>query len=114
MWQDSYSNNHGLIRNSCWEKALRYCHELDMKGYHDWRLPNINELKSIVDRNLHSPALSPVFQRVSLGNFWSSTTLASSPDNAWTLYMNYGNTSYGDKTYGYFVRCVRGGDSYKK
>ncbi|MBD3817235.1 MAG: DUF1566 domain-containing protein, partial [Halothiobacillus sp.] len=33
-----------------WQGAIDYCEALTLGGYDDWRLPNINELYTIVDR----------------------------------------------------------------
>ncbi|MBU4055376.1 MAG: DUF1566 domain-containing protein, partial [Proteobacteria bacterium] len=32
-----------------WQNALTHCETMDLAGYDDWRLPNRNELQSIVD-----------------------------------------------------------------
>ena len=39
-----------------------------------WRLPNIKELSSIVDRNLHNPAFDPTaFPATPESDFWSAS-----------------------------------------
>ena len=60
-----------------------------------WRLPTIVELRSLVDRSRHSPALPlghPFLGVPLYANFWSSTscthTLATS--NAWILFVTNG------------------------
>lgn len=47
-----------------WEEALAWAQELNNQnylGYNDWRIPNINELKSIVDYSTKMPAIETDF-----------------------------------------------------
>jgi len=46
MWQDDRDTN-SIKRN--FKGAQKYCDELEMGGYNDWRLPNAGELYSLVD-----------------------------------------------------------------
>ena len=39
-------------RDVSWKKATRYCHDLRLAGYSDWRLATLDELQSVYDRNL--------------------------------------------------------------
>lgn len=63
-----------------------------------WRLPNINELESLVDCAMHTPALprEHPFEDVQAG-YWSSTTSAFEPDWAWALYLDKGAVGVGQK-----------------
>ena len=108
-WQDDYSDNGGDIKSATWQDALIYCEELTLGGISDWRLPNIRELKSIVDDSISVPAISSVFQNFTSNYYWSSTTYASDSSVAWGVYFDYGDNGWYDKTYGHRVRCVRGG-----
>jgi hypothetical protein len=76
-----------------------------------WRLPNINELESLVDGVAHSPALSPghPFEEVQVA-YWSSTTSLFEPDWAWALYLDKGAVGVGQKHGRHFhVWAVCGG-----
>jgi len=68
-----------------------------------WRLPNINELETLVDCSMHSPALPEdhPFTRVREG-YWSSTTSMFEPDWAWALYLTKGAVGVGQKRGAYF------------
>jgi len=35
-----------------WHKAMKYCHDLRLAGYSDWRLATIGELQGIYDKTL--------------------------------------------------------------
>lgn len=41
-----------------WKKAVRYCRDLRLAGYSDWRLANMFELQGIYDSRVNSPGLT--------------------------------------------------------
>ncbi len=96
-----------------WNEALKRVEELGQEkycGFSDWRLPNINELESLVDCSQHTPALSVPnpFQRVR-EFYWSSTTSFYEPSWAWALYMFKGAVGVGLKRLkNFYVWAVRG------
>ena len=108
-WQDDYSDNRGIIKSATWQDALVYCKELTLGGQNDWRLPNIKELKSIVDDTKSNPAISSIFQNITSGYYWSSTTGVFDSSYAWYVYFNYGGDFWYEKYDMRYVRCVRGG-----
>ncbi|HPS30703.1 MAG TPA: DUF1566 domain-containing protein [bacterium] len=55
-----------------WKDALNHCEALDYAGYTDWRLPNINELDSLVNRKKSLPASD--FPGMTTHVFFSSST----------------------------------------
>lgn len=77
-----------------------------------WRLPNRNELQSLIDYTRNSPPALPVdhpFTGVQSNIYWSSTTLASATSNAWFVHLFDGYVSaYGGTSTG-CVWPVRGG-----
>ena len=103
-----------------WTNALADCAALK-SGAHglsdgsvegDWRLPNWNELRSLIDASRYDPALPSghPFTGVRLDSYWSSTTIAGSKDHAWDVTLYGGDVNGGDKATAYFVWPVRGGD----
>jgi hypothetical protein len=75
-----------------------------------WRLPNIDELTSIVEKRCQTPAVNlQVFHNTSPDWFWSGSLYATVSANAWVVYFDSGYASYGAR-YGLdSVRLVRGG-----
>ena len=62
----------GSVADS-WEKALAYCENSSYSGFSDWRLPNINELASLVNHAKINPATDLPLNLTK--NFsWTSTT----------------------------------------
>jgi len=41
--------------------------------------------------------------------YWSGSTNANNPDNAWNVNFNNGNVNWNNKTNTFHVRCVRAG-----
>ncbi len=82
-----------------WSEALQVVDRLALDDPGPgWRLPNINELESLVDAGRASPALpaSVPFGQVREG-YWSSTTSLFEPDWAWALYLDKGAVGVGQK-----------------
>jgi hypothetical protein len=89
-----------------WKQALKYCENLEYANEKDWRLPNINELASLVDYSISGPASE--FPGLILAYFWSSTSYAGYPSQAWTTDMTSGTVKiYNGKTYSARVICVK-------
>jgi hypothetical protein len=107
MWQD---NSEAKTTNKTWSEAITYCEGLSLGGFSDWHLPNYNELHYLADRSRYNPALSPKFVNVVSFSYWSATTVASNTSFAWGVDFHYGLDGWGDKTYSYYVRCVRPSD----
>lgn len=90
--------------------AISYCEQLALGGYEDWRLPNIKELISIEDMTAFNPTIDTAFfpNTNSTGFYWTSTTYALVPSDAWVVAFGNGQTYYDLKTHTDYVRCVRG------
>ena len=75
----------------------------------DWRLPNIEELDSIVDEMSYNPSLDAAFFGDALmAGYWSSTSDATFPRKALFLRFDNGEHDSSDKSASLGVLCVRG------
>jgi len=108
-WQDDYSDNGGDIKSATWTDAIDYCEALSLNGKDDWRLPNRNELLSIVDYGTYNPAISSVFEKSTSYYYWSSTTSAEETNYKYFVDFYDGETYDLDKSVNANVRCVRAG-----
>ncbi len=104
IWQQEDDN----VRRT-WEEAIIYCEGMKNANYEDWRLPNIKELRTIIDMTTSGPAIDPIaFPGTNVSFYWSATTLASNSEYAWSVEFTSGWVFYGLKFPDTnFVRCVR-------
>jgi len=56
IWEDS--NSTIFYTNYTWEDAVSYCEDSHHAGYEDWRLPTLDELKTIVKPTTDSNAIA--------------------------------------------------------
>ena len=103
-WQDD-----AITDEMEWQEAIEYCEGLELEEHTDWRLPNINELKTIIDRSRYNPAIVSAFEQTSSNYYWSSTTYENYHEHAWNVYFFYGSVGYYSKDGDRYVRCVRAG-----
>lgn len=91
-----------------WQGALECAEGRTFAGSSAWRLPNKNELASLVERCRSEPAINPVFfPNTPSGLFWSSSPYAGDPNVAWFVDFFYGYAYYDQKESRMNVRLVR-------
>ncbi|MBI5557052.1 MAG: DUF1566 domain-containing protein [Deltaproteobacteria bacterium] len=111
-WNPATQGCDGTATPVDWQDALEQSENLNMAGYSDWRLPNRNELQSLVDYSRYSPSIDTTsFPGTKPSYYWSSTTSANYTNYAWYVHFNYGHVGYDYKSFSYYARAVRAGQS---
>ena len=125
VWMDDGA----CLGQELWPDALSVCNTLasgscdlsDGSSPGDWRLPNRKELLSLAHLGHFNPGLPDTagpghwtagdpFAHLILTWYWSSTTFAENPDNAWMVDIYWAILShYDNKIADHYVWCVRGG-----
>ena len=109
-WHEALSDCNGLASGSC---GLT-----DGSSAGDWRLPNSNELASLVHKGYYNPAIpntagtgqwSPgePFNQVQDFYYWSSTSTAYNTGKAWGMNMSHGFVDFYEKYLPFLVWPVR-------
>lgn len=108
----------GTITSASWKDALQLVdivnHNGGFAGYSDWRLPNIKELETLVERQCYLLAINnSIFPNVgtSPAKYWTSTApitgqIAVSP---MIIDFDHGDMVRGASSSTYYIRLVRGG-----
>ncbi|KAB2930712.1 MAG: DUF1566 domain-containing protein [Leptonema illini] len=95
-------------RTYTWSNALHYCKNLSLAGK-TWRLPSVNELKSIRDSGRCPPcADSTIFPNTVNSAYWSASSYALNNAQAWYVDFAAGGLLQSNKTSLFRVRCVTG------
>jgi len=106
----------GAATTPTWTGALLWVKNLNAGAgfatFHDWRVPNIKELHSIIENQCYIPTINAViFPNTVATNYWSASPVAATGNgsSAWSVsFWNGRDYSYG-KGNSYHVRLVRGG-----
>lgn len=113
-----WTKNGNLSNYMDWQQALDYVATLNQTGglcgHNDWRLPNINEIESLVNSDKADTATwlnGQGFSDVQIYNYWSSTTSANSTGYAWIIDMMNGKVGTDVKLNINKVWPVRSGQS---
>ena len=98
-----------------WDQAVALTGAVSFSGQGDWRLPNIRELQTIVDRSHAYPAIDiAAFPDSPIAYFWSSSSYADGSDHVWSVSFGGGHSGTAGgylKSDLFAVRMVRGGQS---
>jgi hypothetical protein len=127
MWEKL--SDDGTVHDKDWEylwtealaTKIAQLNQARFAGYDDWRLPNVNELLTLVNYGVGVPAISSAFDTGCTAGcnvftcsctrryYWSSTSSAAEPHRAWVV--NFFGSTYVATKGGAFhnVRAVRGG-----
>jgi len=124
LWADRFLKNGEVVYDSktelgwqsmpssqrfAWSQAVEHCQESSYGGYSDWRLPNLYELKSLVDYTKYNPAIATSLINVKTDNwYWSSSKYVSDPSYAWYVNFNSGFDNWLKQSDTDYVLCVRG------
>ena len=91
-----------------WVQALKAAESHQYGGYKDWRLPNKNELESIVELSCSTPAINEKqFPQTPAAFFWTSSPYTGVADGAWSVDFAYGSVVASEKTGKNYVRLLR-------
>jgi hypothetical protein len=105
-WQNNFDRN---IPELSWNEAVNYCEKLSLQG-DNWRIPNKEELVSIIKKDTTEPALDTVFLNKEVTNFtyWTSTVAEDKDTLKWGVSFQKGWIGRYSQNYSLKVRCVRG------
>jgi hypothetical protein len=106
---------HSLAGNETtqtWTNGLTFCNDLEYGGADDWRMPNIVEMRSLIDHSQYGLALPQGHPFIGIfdNQYWSSTTYANSTGQAWLQRYLAGTMGYDHKTISFHIWPVRGGE----
>jgi hypothetical protein len=103
--------NQPFIKEYTWQEAKKYCQGLTLNGYRNWRLPNKEELKSIMTKNKiqgHQKRkyyIRPEFVQNLRGSAWFRTSTENS-SSTWGVYFYGGYDGWLDKEGNDYALCV--------
>ncbi len=92
------------------DDAISYCDNLELAGKKDWRLPEVEELSTLVDeKNIGLVINESIFVGTLPTSYWTASLHPNKDDMYWYISFANGHQGYAfgfQKDYG--VRCVRG------
>jgi hypothetical protein len=102
----------GTLTGRWWEEAHWTANPLIYAGFSDWRVPNRDELLSLVEAGCFGPAINGVvFPGTRAGLHWTSTP-TSVQWYSWVVDFRDGSLNAGNKRTPQSVRLVRGGSGF--
>ncbi len=95
-----------------WDEAFEFVKTLNQSefgGFTDWKMPNRRELFSLLSHTTINPSLPAQhpFEGVFPGYYWTSTSCARLPDQAWYIHLGGARVFKGMKYNAYMVWPVR-------
>jgi flagellar biosynthesis GTPase FlhF len=103
MWEKERGNSF------TWQNAMKYCENLELSGYSNWRLPSLDETNSLLTNTMQSQGW---YVKNEISQFLPSCTWISIKYNknsslSWIVGFEDGFDDWSYQTNGDFVVCVR-------
>jgi len=100
-WQGDFA------KDKKWKEAIDYCKSLSYAGFSDWRLPNKDELSSLLNKKRKKPASD--FPAMPSSSFWTRKSASDVwANSSWIINFVWGTVGPHYILRGRsFVRCVR-------
>ncbi|MGH8557635.1 MAG: DUF1566 domain-containing protein, partial [Methylococcales bacterium] len=112
-WNQGTLNCDNAATTHTWVQALTEANNSTLAGFTDWRLPNLKEFSSIVERKCVNPTINEsAFPATPSSFFWSASAFANGSVGAWVVVFNFGFDSFDFKFNTNQVRLVRGGQLF--
>ena len=109
QWDGSICKGEAAIFT--WAEALKLANLEVFAGYDDWRLPNKNQLESIVEGRCVAPSVNlKVFPSTQSAFYWTSSPYAGLGTGAWSVDFGYGVVTATEKSGKLNIRLVREAD----
>ena len=112
-WQDDIEASNTKLNL---KDSIKYCNDLKLNDYTNWRLSTYEELLSIGNYEVYKPTINKSFKNSASGHFWSIIYKRVAYGSAWTpqndfyvkrIYFSDGYSYDNDRTGKAYVRCVR-------
>ncbi len=101
-----------------WSSAMKQAKDVNalnngsgFAGHTDWRLPNRNELASLIAHRCANPSIRDnLFPNTYQAGYWSSSPYSNHSEKAWVINFSIGTLQTAKKMFlSNYVRLVRGG-----
>ena len=106
MWQDTEENVKLLFSQ---DGAEKYCKNLRLEGYEDWRVPTVEEYRQILDMSRKEELkVSRKFTYVQADDYWAiDRTWRNFGQYGYYVFFKSGAFYYQNRTYPKYIKCVR-------
>ncbi len=115
LGQEATAECTGSATTYNWQGALQAADALNaqggLAGHADWRLPNVKELRSLVDESCIEPAINETrFPNTPPAQYWTSTPYAYCVNCSWLVSFERGTAEHLERVLLMAVRLVRTAD----
>jgi Mg-chelatase subunit ChlD len=98
----------GAAIHKDWQQALVTANTSTLGGFDDWRLPNLKELRSLVNYTEYNPSIEyTIFPRTPSQPVWTATPYANIINASWCIDLDSGKDKICERDEPYVVRLVR-------
>ncbi len=96
-----------------WKAALARAEAATDAGFYDWRLPNLKELRSLIEECQFNPSINTtLFPGPTIALTWSSSPTAAFSNGAWSVGFTDGAVFGANPINEFSVRLVRDGEPF--